>query len=78
MQIQYNVLGCRIVLCLHEYKLAIEIHENGLTDRNIDYEKGKKQQNKNLAINLSELIQTKNILIFSKLLMKYVAISKIV
>ena len=43
MQIQYNVLGCRIVLCLHEYKLAIEIHENGLTDRNIDYEKGKKQ-----------------------------------
>lgn len=26
MQIQYNVLGCRIVLCLHEYKLAIEIH----------------------------------------------------
>ena len=78
MQIQYNVLGCRIVLCLHEYKLAIEIHENGLTDRNIDYEKGKKQKNKNLAINLSELIQTKNILIFSKLLMKYVAISKIV
>ena len=42
MQIQ-NCQNYRIVLCLHEYKLAIEIHENGLTDRNIDYEKGKKQ-----------------------------------
>ena len=37
MQAQYNVLGYRIDLYFHEYKLAIEIDENGHNDRNIDY-----------------------------------------
>ena len=36
MQTQYNVLSYRIELYFHE--LAIEIDENGLSDRNIDYE----------------------------------------
>ena len=31
MQTQYNVLGYRIDLYFHDYKLAIEIDENGLT-----------------------------------------------
>ena len=33
---QYNVLGYRIDLYFHDYKLAI-IDENGHSDRNIDY-----------------------------------------
>ena len=38
MQTQYNVLGYRTDLCFHEYKLAIEIDENGHSDRNLEYE----------------------------------------
>ena len=38
MQTQYNVLGYRIHLYFHDYKLAIETNENGHSDRNIDYE----------------------------------------
>ena len=38
MQTQYNVLGYRIDLNFHDYKLAIEIDENGSSDRNIDNE----------------------------------------
>ena len=38
MQTQYNVSSYRIELYFHDYKLAIEIDENGLSDRNIDYE----------------------------------------
>ena len=38
MQTQFNVLGYRIDLYFHDYKLAIEIDENGHSDRNIDYE----------------------------------------
>ena len=38
MQTQYNVLGYRIDLTFHDYKLAIEIDENGSSDRNIDNE----------------------------------------
>ena len=38
MQAQYTVIGYRIDLCFHEYKLAIEIDELGHNDRNIDYE----------------------------------------
>ena len=38
MQTQYNVLSYRIELYFHDYKLAIEIDENGHNDRNIDYE----------------------------------------
>ena len=38
MQTQYSVLGYRIDLYFHEYKLAIEVDELGHNDRNIDYE----------------------------------------
>ena len=38
MQTQYNVLGYRIDLYFHGYKLAIEIDENGHRDASIDYE----------------------------------------
>ena len=37
MQIQYDVSGCRIDLYFHDYKLAIEIDENGHSDRNNGY-----------------------------------------
>ena len=38
MQTQHTVLGCRIDLYFHKYKLAIEVDELGHNDRNIDYE----------------------------------------
>ena len=38
MQTQYNVLSYRIDLYFHDYQLALEICENGHSDRNIDYE----------------------------------------
>ena len=38
MQTQYSVLGYKIDLQFHEYKLAIEVDELGHNDRNIDYE----------------------------------------
>ena len=43
MQTQYNVLGYSTDLHFHDYKLTIEIDENGDNDRNIDY-KIKKQK----------------------------------
>ena len=36
MQTQYSVLGYRIDLYFHEYKLAIEVDELGHTNRNIN------------------------------------------
>ena len=38
MQRQFSVLGYRIDLYFHDYKLAMEINENGNSNRNIDYE----------------------------------------
>ena len=38
MQTQYSVLGYRIDIYFHEYKLAIEVDELGHIDRNIDLE----------------------------------------
>ena len=38
MQTQYSVLGYRIDLYFHDYKLAIKVGEKGHEDRNIDYE----------------------------------------
>ena len=38
MQTQYNVLSYRIEFYFYDYKLAIEIDENGQSDRNIDFE----------------------------------------
>ena len=38
MQTQYNVLGNRIYLYFHDYILAVEVDENGQSNRDIDYE----------------------------------------
>ena len=38
MQTQYGVLGYKIDLYLHDYKLAIEANEKGHKDRNINHE----------------------------------------
>ena len=38
MQSKCNMLGYRIDLYFHDYKLAIETDENGHRNRNIDYE----------------------------------------
>ena len=38
MKTQYNVLGYRIYLYFHDYKLAIENNENGHNDWNTGYE----------------------------------------
>ena len=38
MQTQYNVLSYRIDLYFHDYKLTIEIDENGQSHGNIDYD----------------------------------------
>ena len=38
MQTQYSVLGYRIDLYFHEYKLAIKVDELGHNDRNINDE----------------------------------------
>ena len=45
MQTQY-VLGYRIDLYFHDYKIAIEIDESGHSDRNIANEKKKIKTNK--------------------------------
>ena len=41
------MLGYRIDLYFHDYKLAIQIDENGHSDKNIDYEI-ERQEFKNL------------------------------
>ena len=38
MQTKQNVLGCKIDLHFQDYMLAIEIDENGHSDRNIKHE----------------------------------------
>ena len=38
MQTQYTVLGYRIDLYFHKYKLAIEVDELGHNDRSADHE----------------------------------------
>ena len=38
MLTEHNVLSHVIDLYFHDYMLAIEIHENGHSDRNIDHE----------------------------------------
>ena len=44
MQTQYNVVGYKIELYFHEYKLEIEVDELGHNDRNIDYEIQRKRE----------------------------------
>ena len=43
MQTQYSVLGYRIDLYFHKYKLAIEVDELGHNDRNIGHETQKQR-----------------------------------
>ena len=43
METQYSVLGYRIDLYFHEYKIAIEIDQNGHSNRNI-YNEIKRQK----------------------------------
>ena len=62
--LQHNVLGYRIDACLPKYKLAIQVDEQGHSDRDIDYEIEKQKT-------LLELIQLKKILIFLLKLVKY-------
>ena len=38
MQAQYSILGYRIYLYFHDYRLAIEVDELGYNDRNSDDE----------------------------------------
>ena len=38
MQTQYNVLGYKIDIYFHEYKLSVEVDKLGHNDINIDYE----------------------------------------
>ena len=66
IQTQYSVLGYRIDLYFHKYKLAIEINELGHTNRNINNEiKRQKALEKELKLNL-ELFLMKKILTFLK------------
>ena len=76
MQTQYNVLNYGTELYFHDYKLAIEIDENGHSGRYIDYEiKRQKEIEQELGcISLLELILTKKTLIFLELSMKYLDI----
>ena len=68
-QTKYNVLGYRIDLYLHGYKLAKEIEENGHSGRNIAYEmKRQKALEQELAC---KLILIKKTLIFLEQSMKY-------
>ena len=79
MQTQYNVLNYGTELYFHDYKLAIEIDENGHSGRYIDYEiKRQKEIEQELGcISLLELILTKKTLIFLELSMKYLDILNI-
>ena len=68
MQTQYLVLGYRIDLYFHDYKLATEVDEKGHKDRNVNHEiQRQKALEKNLVANLLGLILVKKILIFSRL-----------
>ena len=67
IQTQYSILGYRIDLYFHEYKLAIEVDESGHTNRNINNEiERQKSLEKELIIivYLLELILMKKILTF--------------
>ena len=46
IQTQYRVLGYAIDLHVHDYKLTIEVYENGYSDRGIDYGIKRKKSNR--------------------------------
>ena len=67
MQSQYSVLGYRIDLYFHEYKLDIAVDELGHADRNFSDEiERQKALEKELDCYLLELILIKKILTFLK------------
>ena len=67
MHAQCSVSGCKIDLCFHEYKLAIDVDELGHNDRNIDYEiKRQGPIEKNFLACLLEIILIKKVLRFLK------------
>ena len=73
MQTEYSILGYRVGLYFHDYKLAIEVDEFGHTHRSINYEiQRKKQYRKSLVVNLLKLILMNKISI-----LKFKAINKI-
>ena len=75
MQTQYSVLGYRIDLYFHDFKLAIEIDELGHNDRNINRETERQNPieriENNLTVNLLGLVLMEKILIFLKPSTKY-------
>ena len=75
----HNVLGCRMDLYFHDYNLAIQIDENGHSDRSIDYEiKRQKAVEQELGCKFIRIhpILTEKTLIFSELSMKYLDIKQ--
>ena len=72
-KIQVNINGCvyiliRIDVYFSEYLLAVEIDGKGHTDRDLIFEeKRQKALEKNLVVNLSELIQASVIMKIMKL-----------
>ena len=72
-KIQVNINGheyilIRIDVYFSEYLLAVEIDEKGHTDRDLIFEeKRQKALEKNLVVNLSELIQASVIMKITKL-----------
>ena len=80
MQTVYNVLGYRIDLYFHDFKLTIKIYENGNSNRNIDYEiKRQKAKEQKLGCKFYKIDPDKEdfdiFFIFSELSMKYLDIS---
>ena len=72
MQPQYNVLSYKIDLYFHEYKLGIEIDENGHSDRNSDFEvKRQKAIEQELDSKFIKIDPDKETLIFSELSTTY-------
>ena len=68
MQTECSVLGYKVDLYFDDYNLLREVDEFGHSDINIGYEiERSKAMEKNLAINLLELILMKRIKIFLKL-----------
>ena len=80
MQTLYNVLGYRIDLYFHDFKLTIKIYENGHSNRNLDYEiKRQKAIEQKLGCKFNKIDPDKEdfdiFFIFSELSMKYLDIS---
>ena len=71
METQYNALSYRTDLYFHDYEFAIEIDENGHSDRNIDKEiKRQKTLEQDLGCNFIRIDPGKEDL-FLELPMKY-------